>query len=198
MILKTSIKFWPAEYHGQSAIEAALKLRDQIGDLSEIESILIESHDAAVDIIGSEPEKWRPATRETADHSLPYLVAVALTDGTVAAKQFSLERLADPRLIELVQRVKVQRRADLSARYPEAVANVVTAQLQGGRTQSQRVDYPHGHAKSPLTDAEVEAKFHTLTDPLLGRERAEAALSWLWRLEQAGELGEFPPLIEVS
>ena len=198
MISKTSIKFWPAEYHGQSAIEAALKLRDQIGDLSEIESILIESHDAAVDIIGSEPEKWRPATRETADHSLPYLVAVALTDGTVAAKQFSLERLADPRLIELVQRVKVQRRADLSARYPEAVANVVTAQLQGGRTQSQRVDYPHGHAKNPLTDAEVEAKFHTLTDPLLGRERAEAALGWLWRLEQARELGEFPPLIEVS
>src|SRR5438093_2081528 len=138
MISKTSIKFWPAEYHGQSAIEAALNLRDQIGDLSEIESILIESHDAAVDIIGSEPEKWRPATRETADHSLPYLVAVALTDGEVAAGQFSPERLADPRLIELVQRVKVQRRTDLSARYPEAVANIVTAQLQGGRTQSQR------------------------------------------------------------
>src|SRR5256886_12177757 len=198
MILKTSIKFWPAEYHGQSAIEAALNLRARIGDLSEIESILIESHDAAADIIGSEPEKWRAATRQTSDHRLPYLVAVALTDGTVAAKQFSLERLADPRLIELVQRVKVQRRADLSARYPEAVANVVTAQLQGGRTQSQRVDYPHGHAKNPLTDAEVEAKFHTLTDPLLGKERAEAALGWLWRLEQARELGEFPPLIEVS
>ena len=198
MISKTSIKFWPAEYHGQSAIEAALNLRDQIGDLSEIESILIESHDAAVDIIGSEPEKWRPATRETADHSLPYLVAVALTDGEVAAGQFSPERLADPRLIELVQRVKVQRRTDLSARYPEAVASIVTVQLQGGRTQSHRVDYPRGHAKNPLTDAEVEAKFHALADPLLGRDRADAALRWLWRLDQARHLSEFLPLIEVS
>src|SRR2546423_8856379 len=198
MILRTSIKCWPVEYHAQSAVEASVALRQQVADPSEIKSVLIESHDAAVDIIGSEPEKWRPATRETADHSLPYLVAVALTDGEVAAGQFSRERLADPRLIELVQRVKVQRRTDLSARYPEAVANIVTAQLQGGRTQSQRVDYPHGHAKNPLTDAEVETKFYILTDPRLGRERAEAALSWLWRLEQARELGEFPPLIEVS
>src|SRR2546428_1049698 len=80
MILKTSIKFWPAEYHSQSAIEAALKLRTQIKDIEEVESVCIESHGAAVDIIGSEPEKWHPTTRETADHSLPYLVAASLAD----------------------------------------------------------------------------------------------------------------------
>src|SRR5258706_1248604 len=60
MILKTSIKFWPAEYHSQSAIEAALKLRTQIKDIAEVESVRIESHAAAVDIIGSEPENWHP------------------------------------------------------------------------------------------------------------------------------------------
>src|SRR5438477_538159 len=73
MILNTSIKYWPAEYHSQSAIEAALFLREQIGDVSQIAAVNIESHDASVDIIGSEPEKWRPETRETADHSLPYI-----------------------------------------------------------------------------------------------------------------------------
>src|SRR4030095_13694093 len=73
IIMQTSIKFWPAEYHAQSAIAAAIRLREQIGDPSAIESVLIESHDAAVDIIGSELEKWRPEHRETADHSLPYL-----------------------------------------------------------------------------------------------------------------------------
>ena len=62
MILKTSIKYWPAEYHSQSAIEAALFLRKQIEDLSQVKSMVIESHDASVDIIGSEPEKWRPQT----------------------------------------------------------------------------------------------------------------------------------------
>src|SRR5439155_16902144 len=134
----------------------------------------------------------------TADHSLPYLVALALADGEVTASQFAPARMADPDLLALVQRVKVERHPELSARYPEAVGNIVTVRLRGGSALSQRVDYPRGHAKNPLTDAEVEAKFHTLTDPLLGRERAEAALSWLWRLEEARELGEFPPLIEVS
>src|SRR3989475_7100881 len=88
MILNTSIKFWPAEYHSQSAIEAALKLRPQVENFGQIESVLVESHDAAVDIIGSELEKWHPTSRETADHSLPYIVAVALADGEVTARQF--------------------------------------------------------------------------------------------------------------
>ena len=78
MILKTSIKYWPAEYHSQSAIEAALLPANQIEDLSQVKTMVIESHDASVDIIGSEPEKWHPQRRETADHSLPYITAVAL------------------------------------------------------------------------------------------------------------------------
>src|ERR1700750_3139970 len=77
MILKTSIKYWPAGYYSQSAIEAALFLRKEIGDPAKIRSVRIESHDASVDIIGSEEEKWRPETRKTADHSLPYITAIA-------------------------------------------------------------------------------------------------------------------------
>jgi 2-methylcitrate dehydratase len=185
MILNTSIKFWPAEYHSQSAIEAALKLRLQVGSAAQIESVLVESHDAAVDIIGSELEKWRPASRETADHSLPYIVAVALADGEVTARQFEPARLADPALLALLQRVKIERHAELTTRYPKAVGNIVTVRLRDGRTLSQRVDYPRGHAQNPLSDAEVEAKFLALAGPRLGRERAEAVLRWLWRLDQA-------------
>src|SRR5262245_31264014 len=98
MILQTSIKFWPAEYHSQSAIEAALFLRKEIADLADVRAMTIESHDAAVDIIGSEPEKWKPATRETADHSLPYITAIALLDGEVTDKQFEPERFADSKI----------------------------------------------------------------------------------------------------
>src|SRR5260370_39187964 len=78
MILHTSIKYWPAEYHSQSAIEAALFLRQQLDDPAQVKSMTIESHDASVDIIGSEPEKWKPETRETANHILPYITATAL------------------------------------------------------------------------------------------------------------------------
>src|SRR5206468_12117404 len=80
MILNTSIKYCPAEYHSQSATEAALSLRKEIGDPAKVKSMTIESQDAPVDIIGSEPEKWKPATRETADHSLPYITAIALIE----------------------------------------------------------------------------------------------------------------------
>src|ERR1700746_722738 len=97
MILNTSIKFWPAEYHSQSAIEAALFLREQVGAGVEVKSMTIESHDASVDIIGSEPEKWKPETRETADHSLPYITAIAFIDGQVTDKQFQSERFMDPK-----------------------------------------------------------------------------------------------------
>ena len=111
----TSIKYWPAEYHSQSAIEAALFLRK--GDWRchrKIKSVVIESHDASVDIIGSEPEKWKPETRETADHSLPYITAIALIDGEVTSKQFEPERFADPKIWKFLENVKVERNAELS------------------------------------------------------------------------------------
>ena len=97
MLPKTSIKFVPAEYHSQSAIAAAFDLRPQIGDPTRIREIEIATFRTAVEIIGKDPEKWRPKTRETADHSLPYCTAVALVDGKVTAEQFTAERLRRPR-----------------------------------------------------------------------------------------------------
>src|SRR5437667_8905631 len=109
MILNTCINYWPAEYHSQSAIEAALFLRTQIDDLSQVKSMTIQSHDAAVDIIGSEPEKWKPETRETADYSLPYITAIALIYGEVTSKRFERERFSDPKVCKFLENVKVER-----------------------------------------------------------------------------------------
>src|SRR5258705_8874082 len=145
MILNTSIKFWPAEYHSQSGIEAALSLREEVGDVAQVKSMTIESHDASVDIIGSEPEKWRPETRETADHSLPYITAIALIDGEVTNKQFEPERFADPKIWKFLESVKVERNAELSGLYPGAVANIVHVDLVDGRRFTRRVAYPTVH-----------------------------------------------------
>src|SRR5438270_878305 len=133
MILNTSIKYWPAEYHSQSAIEAALFLREQINDISQVASVNIESHEASVDIIGSEPEKWRPETRETADHSLPYITAIALIDGQVTERQFQPKRFTDQEIWKFLQNVKVGRNGELSAMYPGAVANIVHVDLKSGQ-----------------------------------------------------------------
>ena len=185
MILKTSIKYWPAEYHSQSAIEAALALRKEIADLAQVKSMTIERHDASVDIIGSEPEKWKPETRETADHSLPYITAIALIDGEVTNKQFEPERFADRKIWKFLENVKVERNAELSAMYPGAVANIVHIDLADGRRLTKRVDYPLGHAKNPLKDSEVEGKFRALVVPALGERGAQAIVDLVWKLDEA-------------
>jgi 2-methylcitrate dehydratase len=181
MLPKTSIKFVPAEYHSQSAIAVAFELRPQIPDLSRIRSIEIATFRVAVEIIGQDPEKWRPKTRETADHSLPYCTAVALVDGTISADQFIEARLSDPALLDLVARTTEDAR--LTAGYPNGIPNRVTVTLDDGTTLSGEMAFPPGHDKNPLSDAQLAAKFHGLIDPILGRERGEAIWDRLANLE---------------
>jgi 2-methylcitrate dehydratase len=197
MILNTSIKYWPAEYHSQSAIEAALSLRKKITDPAEIKSMAIESHDASVDIIGSEAEKWRPATRETADHSLPYITAIALIDGEVTNKQFEPERFKDPEVWKFLKSVSVKRNAELSAMYPGAVANIVHVELPNGRRLTKRVDYPLGHARNPLKDSEVEGKFVALVLPAIGEQRARNIVDLVWKLDEAKNVDDLIQALEM-
>jgi 2-methylcitrate dehydratase len=184
MITKTYIKFWPAEYHSQSAIDAALQLRLQIGDMRKISAIDLDTFDAAVDIIANDPEKWRPSTRETADHSLPYCTAVALADGEVTLAQFDPQRFTDPDLLELVAKIKVHRDPALTARYPNGIPNRLTVTLADGRVLMKEVEFPRGHAHNPMTDAEVEKKFRVMVEPRYGKERADRILDACWELEK--------------
>ncbi len=224
MIDQTYIKFYPAEYHSQSAIDAALALREEILkdvatrrgsdreasvltthdsrlttlDTSQIAAITIHTFDAAVDIIGGEPEKWRPRSRETADHSLPYCVAVALVDGQVWMDQFDEARFTDEALLELVAKVSVLRDAELSKGYPEGIPNRITVLMTTGDKYVKEVTYPRGHARNPMTDAEVERKFHSLVDPVLPPDRIGQALDRLWNLENETDIGSLLKLFAVE
>ncbi|MBI3910722.1 MAG: MmgE/PrpD family protein [Armatimonadetes bacterium] len=197
MIRQTSIKFWPAEYHSQSAIDAALALRGEIQDLDAIEAVDVYSFDAAVDIIGGEPEKWRPTTRETADHSLPYCIAVALMDGAVDLEQFSEARIADPALHALMDRIQIHRDAELTARYPEGIPNRLEVTLRGGTRLAREITYPRGHARNPMTDAEVEAKFTRLARNVLPEAQVGQIRDLVWRLDTLTDLAEFTAALVV-
>jgi 2-methylcitrate dehydratase len=177
MLPKTSIKFVPAEYHSQSAIAAAFVLRSKIGDPKRIRSIEIATFKTAVEIIGQDPEKWRPKTRETADHSLPYCTAVALVDGTITAAQFTTERLSDPALIDLVSRTTVVEDPKLSEGYPEGIPNRITVTLDDGTVLMETNSFPPGHDKNPMTDDQLRTKFEGLANPAIGVENAAA----LWQ-----------------
>jgi 2-methylcitrate dehydratase len=196
MITKTYIKFWPAEYHSQSAIDAALQLRREIGDVSKIKSIDIHTFEACYSIIGKYPEAWAPKTRETADHSLPYCTAVALADGEVTLKQFDPERFTDPKVLKLTAKVKVHLDDALTARYPRGIPNRVVVTLDDGRVFEREVEFPRGHAGNPMTDAEVEAKFRRLVEPKYGKERANQVLARCWKLEELTSVTELLKLID--
>src|SRR3977135_1727359 len=197
MILNTSIKYWPAEYHSQSAIEAALFLRNPMRHLSEVKGTTSERHDAPVDITGSEPEKWRPETRETADHSLPYITAIALIDGKVTDEPFQPSRFTDPAIWKFLEKVKVTRNAELSSLYPGAVANIVHVTLKDGRTLTKRVDYPLGNAKNPVSDVELERKFLHLVAPALGRDHSAKILDQAWSLDQQNGVHHLMKLLRM-
>ncbi|HTU88919.1 MAG TPA: MmgE/PrpD family protein [Gemmataceae bacterium] len=196
MINRTYIKFWPAEYHSQSSIDAALQLHAEMGDPHKIQAIDIHTFNAAVDIIGKEPEKWRPKTRETADHSLPYCTAVALMDGTVSEAQFKTSRFTDPDLLALVAKVKVHRDAALNERYPHGIPNRLTVTMSDGRRLVREVEFPRGHAQNPMSDAEVEHKFRSMVEPRYGKERADRILAACWQLDKLKEAGELVCLLD--
>jgi 2-methylcitrate dehydratase len=196
MINRTYIKFWPAEYHSQSAIDAALQLRPEIGDPQKIQAIDIHTFNAAVDIIGKDPEKWRPQTRETADHSLPYCTAVALMDGDVTEAQFAPTRFTNPSLLALVAKIKVHRDTVLNERYPRGIPNRLTVTLSDGRKLVREVEFPRGHAENPMSDAEVEKKFRIMVEPRYGKERADRILATCWKLDKLRETGELIRLLD--
>lgn len=185
MINKTYIKFWPAEYHSQSAIDAALQLRSELnGNLSGVEEIRIETFEASYNIIGKYPQAWAPRTRETADHSLPYCTAAALYDGDVNLETFDEARFTDPALVAFTAKVEVLHDATLDARYPNGIPNRITLTLKDGRRLVKEVEFPRGHAHNPMTDAEVEAKFRRVVEPKYGGQRASEMLARCWEFEK--------------
>ncbi|HJZ92374.1 MAG TPA: MmgE/PrpD family protein [Gemmataceae bacterium] len=183
-ITDTYIKFWPAEYHSQSAIDAALRLRREIGDVSRVAGVDIYTFEASYNIIGKYAEAWAPKTRETADHSLPYCTAVALLDGEVTLRQFDPERFTATDVLQLLTKVKVHLDDALTPRYPRGIPNRIVVTLTDGTRLTQEVEFPRGHAGNPMTDDEVEAKFRALVEPRYGRKTADDLLERCWRFEE--------------
>ncbi len=197
MINKTYIKFWPAEYHSQSAIDAALRLRKELGnDVSQVKSIDIDTFEACYNIIGKYPEAWAPKTRETADHSLPYCTAAALMDGDVYLPTFDEKRFTDPALVDLTGKVQVHLDDALSTRYPKGIPNRITVTLNDGRKLVQEVEFPRGHAGNPMTDQEVEAKFRLAVEPKYGKQRVDQVLARCWDLENLQGVAELIGMLD--
>ena len=195
MIELTHIKTLPICFHGQAAVSAALELRSSVPP-GEIAEVNVDTYDTAVLMMANDATRWAPDTHETADHSMPYCVAVALLDGEVTPESFADRRLADPQVVSLMGKIKVQAADDINALYPEAAPSRVRVRLTSGEEHALEVRYAKGHARNPLTDTELEAKFRGIFSGQNRVAQGEAVLNAAWALEKAGNVGAdlFAPL----
>jgi 2-methylcitrate dehydratase len=188
-ILTADMKFFVTEYHSQGPLAAALSLAGDL-DLDTIAAIRIHTYEFAHREIGSGAEKWRPTTRETADHSLPYVVAATLVDRGFTDAVFAPARLSDPRILALADRITVGEDPAFTRAFPAKFPCRVEIDLRDGTTRSAARDVPHGHHDDPLTDAEVEAKFGALAGRRLGPARVAHAWDAIRTIERATRLDD--------
>jgi len=188
---ETYVKYWPAEYHAQSAIWAALDVRKKVKDFGKAESVLVETHEAGYNILGKGSEKWTPKTKESADHSLPFIVGSALLDGIVVNESYSEKNLSDLSKLRLIKKIRVVEDPRLTSMYPDrGMPNRLTVREPGGRLITAQVDFPKGHPKNPMTKGDIEAKFFGLTRRYMGKKEAMEVLLRLWKLEAVKDLRE--------
>jgi 2-methylcitrate dehydratase len=179
-VRRTFLKRYNAEIHSQSALEALLELRGAHAlDPEEVERVELDTFQVAFDIIGGGEEggKKEIRTKEEADHSLPYLLAVALLDGQVMPEQFAPERIVRADVQELLRRVDIRPAADLSARFPAEHGCRLRLRLADGATlAAEKADY-HGFVTRPMNWERAREKFERLAarsvDPGLAAELAE-------------------------
>lgn len=189
-IMECSIKRYPLGQYAQTVVQAAIEARGKIRSADEIAEVRIETLATAINIMAGDRDKWEPATRETADHSMPYTVAVALIYGTVEEHHFDDLYRNDPKVRALTRRVKVEVSEEANRRMPEAMLCRVTVVTRSGETHGAVVDYHKGHWKNPMSEAEVEEKFRKLAGGVLAPAQADRLLERLWKLEDAADTGE--------
>ncbi|MES2564687.1 MAG: MmgE/PrpD family protein [Pseudomonadota bacterium] len=196
-IERANLKFFPAEYHSQAPLWIALELRKKLR-IEDIDAIDVQTYYMAYSEIGSEIEKWHPKTRETADHSLPYLLAVGLIDGRITAESFSDARINDPQTQQLMQRIRISENKGYSAEFPHKLITRIEVTTRSGERIVQTASYPKGHAQNPMSDADIEGKFEGLTTNLLTATQRSALLKALWNIDKADDVGAIMDLARVS
>lgn len=183
-IIDCGMKSFPIEALSHAPLTALLKcVRENGIRASDVAEIRVEVIARAADILG-DPHKYRPDSKETADHSLPYCLAVGLVDGMVTPLQFREERVRDAALIPVMDKVKVVANDEFEALFPKFQPSRVTITTTAGRSFSKRVDVPKGDPRDPMTEDEIAVKFDALGRDVVGPQRCRQIRELVMGLER--------------
>ncbi|HZM44552.1 MAG TPA: MmgE/PrpD family protein [Burkholderiales bacterium] len=179
-----------------SSILAAEKAASSVmRRLAEVERVTVETYERAKTGMGTGEHHWNPDSRETADHSIPYVVAAALMDGTVTPRQFDDAHLRSPELRALLAKIEVVSNDEFTRAYeklPVEHRTRVHVAMRGGERVTGEAGGDQGDLSERKSDAQISEKFRGLTEDFLGAARANAMLERLWMLESLRDVAPVP------
>lgn len=198
LITECGFKAFSTEALTHQPISAALTLRraHQL-TAADVAAVLVETTTRGADIL-SDASKYQPTTRETADHSLPYVIAAALADGYVLPQSFTPDKLRDPRIWALLPKIRVVADPEIDRLFPKVKRARVTITTTGGRMHTAQTDVARGDPADPLSDEELAAKFHANAAGLLGGARLDQIVDATWNLERVAAVGEYMRLLTAE
>jgi 2-methylcitrate dehydratase len=183
-ITRCGMKAFPTEALTHTPISAVLDLVKE-HDLKpdQVEKVQLRSLARAADIL-ADPSKYDPQSKETADHSLPYVIAAAVAERQVTPLQFTPEKIQDPAIRAQLKKVEVVADPEIEKVFPELQRVVVTIHAAGGRKFERQLDYPKGDSRNPLSDQEIAEKFNALAEPILSEAARQKIMDTVWSLEK--------------
>ena len=183
-ITQCGMKAFPTEALTHTPISAVLDLvKSNDLQADQVEKVQIRSLARAADIL-SDPSKYDPRTKETADHSLPYVIAAALAERQVTPVQFTMQKIMDRKIRAQLKKVEVVADPEIEKVFPALQRVIVTITTTDGRSFTKQLDYPKGDPRNPLTDQEVEEKFAALAEGVLSPGAQKKLKDAIWNLEK--------------
>ncbi len=190
-IVNCAFKAFPTEALSHSPISAALQLvKEHDIKADDVKHVVVRTIARAKDIL-ADPTKYEPESKETADHSLPYVVSAAIADRMITPQQFTPERIADPKLRALFPKIEVVADDEFERNFPAKKCSAVAITTNDGRTVENQVDYPRGNPNNPMSDADLEEKFRALTDDVMNSSQQDRVMEAVNNIDKAKDLGGF-------
>jgi len=197
-ITQCGMKAFPTEALTHTPISAVLDLvKSNNLRPEQVTKIQIRSLARAADIL-SDPSKYDPRTKETADHSLPYVIAAALAERQVTPVQFTMEKIMDSKIRAQLKKVEVVADPEIERVFPALQRVIVNITTGDGSSYSKQLDYPKGDPRNPLSDAEIEEKFAALAEGVLSAKAQKKLKDAIWNLEKMGSVSKLMALIKAD
>jgi len=195
LITECGYKAFPTEALTHQPITATIEvMAENKIDPHAVEEVLVRTTTRGADIL-SDPSKYRPTTKETADHSLPYCIAVAVAKRNVLPSDFEEEALKNPFVWELLKKIKVVADPEIDALFPKVKRAIVTITTTDGTAYTKQEDHAKGRAERPLTDEELIDKFRANANLAMSKERMDRIVETTLAFEEFTGVGEYMQLL---